>query len=57
MNSLGETNGTDRASGTGGMADSRNAAIRQGNAAINSQNEVVGSGNAAVNSQNEAVNF
>ena len=45
MNSLGETKGTDRTSGTRGMADYRSEAVRRENAAVNSQNEAVGLGN------------
>ena len=55
MNSLGETKGTDRTSGTRGMADYRSEAVRRENAAVNSQNEAVGLGNEAVNFRNEAV--
>ena len=55
MNSRGGTKGIDGTSGTGGMADYRNAAVGLGNAAVDSQNEAVRLGNEAVNFRNEAV--
>ena len=50
MKNLDETNATDGTSGTTGMSDYRNEAIRRGNEAVGFENE-------AVHFRNEAVRF